>query len=63
MVTMRPDDEVAIANAAQTRAQRERERDAFDAARAELPRTLSEDVREHARWWRALVRRAFRRLT
>ena len=57
---MTHDDDTAIVNAAELRRHREREQDRLDAARAELPRTLREDAREQARWWRALVRRVLR---
>ena len=60
---MTPADDAAIENAAELRRHRERERSRLDAARAELPRTLREDAREQARWWRALARRVLRAVT
>lgn len=57
---MRRDDEAAITAAAEARMARERDQRMLDAARAELPRAMSEDARERRRWLVGIVRRLVR---
>ena len=67
---VKPDDEAAIARAAEIRhqaqcaaRQRAQAESDLDVARVELPRALSEDRREWRRFLKGLVRRVMRRLT
>jgi len=53
-------DELAIALATERRREEEAEQREIAARRAELPRTHSEDAREHWRRWKALGRRLLR---
>jgi len=57
---MRERDELAIALAAERRRSEEDEQRELAARKAELPRTHSEDAREHWRRWKALGRRVMR---